>query len=295
MRETALPATKTLLIGLGANRCGTTWLHGMLRQHPDCYLRARKETHYWDQMASGRWGWREKALKAALPGMQRRAKRDRSPELAERIADTTELLRISASRDLPVEEYLRYLWNGRPEPLLADITPAYGLLPPEWLARMAASHGDTRFVLLLRDPVARLWSNAKMAAGKTRPDFDDAAARTTLAEALDGTNANLLARSDYRAMLENIGAALRPQQFHIAFYERLFGQTALDALTGFLGIAPFRQIDDARLHASPGAGLSPELRRRAYAALQPQYEYCDAYFGPRLPQQWRDTIAACAN
>ncbi|HEX4299950.1 MAG TPA: sulfotransferase [Gammaproteobacteria bacterium] len=35
-------------LGIGAQKAGTTWLHEMLRQHPDIGLPKTKELHYWD-------------------------------------------------------------------------------------------------------------------------------------------------------------------------------------------------------------------------------------------------------
>ena len=36
-------------IGIGAQKCGTTWLYEHLRRHPDIAFPAGKEVHFWDQ------------------------------------------------------------------------------------------------------------------------------------------------------------------------------------------------------------------------------------------------------
>ena len=36
-------------IGIGAQKCGTTWLYEQLRHHPDIAFPAGKEVHFWDQ------------------------------------------------------------------------------------------------------------------------------------------------------------------------------------------------------------------------------------------------------
>jgi hypothetical protein len=38
-------------IGIGGQRCGTTWLYVQLRRHPDVAFPAGKEVHYWNERA----------------------------------------------------------------------------------------------------------------------------------------------------------------------------------------------------------------------------------------------------
>lgn len=44
---------KVKFIGIGAPKCGTSWLWEMLRQHPDVYLPEKKELHYFNIEAMG--------------------------------------------------------------------------------------------------------------------------------------------------------------------------------------------------------------------------------------------------
>jgi hypothetical protein len=41
------------LLGVGAQRAATTWLHHSLRRHPDLWLPPAKELHHFDWMATG--------------------------------------------------------------------------------------------------------------------------------------------------------------------------------------------------------------------------------------------------
>ena len=40
---------KTLVIGIGAQKAGTTWLYRYLRTHPQVGMSPIKELHYWDE------------------------------------------------------------------------------------------------------------------------------------------------------------------------------------------------------------------------------------------------------
>ena len=48
---------------IGAQRCGTTWLHSMLRQHPEIYLSTQKEIHFFDWKFDKGWDWYAKFYK----------------------------------------------------------------------------------------------------------------------------------------------------------------------------------------------------------------------------------------
>jgi hypothetical protein len=47
---------KVSFLGIGAQKAGTTWLHEMLRKHPDLCLPEQKEIHFWDWPKNRRKG-----------------------------------------------------------------------------------------------------------------------------------------------------------------------------------------------------------------------------------------------
>jgi hypothetical protein len=56
-------------IGIGGQRCGTTWLYANLNRHPAVRFPAGKEVHYWDSRADeGRRPWL-RMFPAAPPGV----------------------------------------------------------------------------------------------------------------------------------------------------------------------------------------------------------------------------------
>ena len=46
--DMALPGDGPTFLGIGAQKAGTSWLHEMLKLHPDIGLPQKKELHYWD-------------------------------------------------------------------------------------------------------------------------------------------------------------------------------------------------------------------------------------------------------
>jgi hypothetical protein len=58
-------------LGIGAQKCGTSWLHRQLSQHPDIYMPPRKELHYWDQNRSRGREWYDRQFKNATAEQKR--------------------------------------------------------------------------------------------------------------------------------------------------------------------------------------------------------------------------------
>ena len=113
-------------IGIGAQKCGTTWLYDKLSQHPDVSFPAGKEVHFWDMQHS--------------QGVQ----------------------------------WYRALFDVADDRLHGDITPAYGILPQSLIAEVFCELPDVRLIYLIRNPIERAWSSAKMAVMRAEMRVDEA-------------------------------------------------------------------------------------------------------------------------
>lgn len=72
-------------------------------------------------------------------------------------------------------DWYRGLFAGaRPGTLQGDITPSYAILPTDRIAEVAAFGPSLRLIYLLRHPVDRAWSAAKMALGRAEMELDEA-------------------------------------------------------------------------------------------------------------------------
>ena len=60
-----MPAQRPDFIGLGTQKGGTTTLHQLLQSHPDVFLPAAKELHYFDQQPDRRPSWYEQQFERA--------------------------------------------------------------------------------------------------------------------------------------------------------------------------------------------------------------------------------------
>lgn len=286
------PGGVSLCLGLGAQKAGTTWLHETLASHPQCRPFPIKEVHYFDTMAGkGRTGH-------VLAERRARQLRKKNP----------------AHRDLPrIERLQALLESGRPDDqayvdllteraregdVALDISPSYGTLDADVLARMAALE-PARFILILREPVARFWSGVRMFVNMAQKPADDVfeeRARAFVDRILDSAKpmparAGILARGDYAGMLARIDAAIPRDRALVLFFEDLFNQATLDRVTDFLGLSRMALTDtSARLSGRP-ARLRPDQVARATDLLRPQYDAVLARFGDAVPTAWHARFA----
>ena len=284
-------ADPTLLFGLGANKAGTSWLFRYLESHPECHLRSPKELHYFDAQDLDTRDFQVREL-----GNQIKAARARLDDgggnpayLRRRIADLSAWRDVMARPEMDTDAYLDFLTEGAPQGtrLVGDLTPAYGLLSEARLRMMAGLAASSRFVLLLRDPVERLWSNIRMMAGWQGGDQDvrDRAAQDLARAWLAGDKPELDQRSDYVGILGRARAAIPEKALFTGFYEGLFTQAGTDRLCRFLGLSPHPGKFEQRVWASPPVTLPASLRQALQAHLAPQYEYVRSALGP-LPAGW---------
>lgn len=285
----------TILLGVGATKSGTTWLYNHLRAHPDCHLRAIKELHYFDTLENGGFGHQlrvQRALKARIADRAATAKSAGLARAAQRAADVAEWIAVLSRRAEDLPAYLAYLSGGARggRRLVADITPAYALLPVTRLRAMAGMAADVRFLYLMRDPVDRLWSHVRMLAERAGAAADrlEAAARDLLDAILAGRPSGAVDRSDYAGAIGRLRAAVAPERLMVMFHDDMTTAQGLDRLCAFLGIRPGPADFDRHVFAGSPARMTAEQARRARLFLAPQYDFVAREMGA-LPASWQRT------
>lgn len=285
-------AEPVLMFGVGAAKSGTSWLYDYLSGHAECHMRTLKELHFFDTLEAGNRDWYLKDLARKAEKLESRIAREDRAAPAWQVVHLTELrlyARVLEKGD--TDGYLAFLMEGREEErVVGDITPGYSLLSQEMLARMAALHGDVRFVYVMRDPVDRLWSHVRMVARRrAQGDLGRQAARI-LDNVITGRETHIRDRGDYRATLTRLQAAVAPDKLFLCTYEELFEDGTLQRLCGFLGIAPVPGKPERRVHPGVEIAMTEMQRKRAAAWLRPQYDYVAANLGA-MPPAWQASLA----
>lgn len=290
------PAVRTVFYCIGAQKAGTSWLGAALARHPECHVPPEKELHHWtlvrrptterdvqSRRAYLRWARRRLALALLRPSPERL----RAGWWVVRRA-REELVTLEDPSD---ERYVGRLLRGRfAEPVVGELTPSYALLGPEGFRRMAALHLDTRFVLVMRDPVDRIWSSVRH---RFRTDIRPGGA---LARRVDAAFADVVGRrtktfamSDYPATIRALEAAVGRDRVHYMFYETMRTAGEMDRLGAFLGLGPIPFDAGRRINAGKRDGLRPDPATvaAARAALAPVYDDVSRRFGAEVPRSWR--------
>ncbi|MCB1410830.1 MAG: sulfotransferase [Rhodobacter sp.] len=288
---TPWPEGATLLLGIGAQKAGTTWLHAYLRTHPDCTSGPMKELHYFDGLDGDRKlgdRLRADALKRARA----------NPGSAIRVSRLERLQAVCAAPDPGHHGYLSVVATPRltPGKVALDFTPEYALVPDAVFRQMAALPG-AKMIFLMREPVARFWSAVRMRAAKTvaRDEDFETGARAVLDTMLAQGNTGAHLRSDYVATLDKLQHNVPQDQRLVLFFEDLFAQETLDEVCAFLGIAT-RPIDQTQpRNEGQKADMRPDQVAALTALLRPQYETVNRLCGGNLPQAWHARFAARAN
>lgn len=291
-------APPVLMFGIGAPKCGTTWMHRYLAAHPDCHFRELKELHYFDTLNDLGFDWLLEWLWKRVDNLEVYANtvagKERERSLRE-LVDARDYLRLIEKRVDDRLGYSQYLLHGKgTKPLVGDITPAYALLPVRVLAEMAGMTARTRFVYLVREPVERLWSHVRMAVHheKVDPADFDRRAREVLADELAGRTdpkRPLIEYSDYAGTIARITEAIPAEKTLILCQEHLLTRQGVRRLCRFLGIRHVEADLKSAVNEGRPSDLPEELRAEARRVLRPQYEFAARYF-KHLPDNWLATM-----
>ena len=268
---------RRLVIGLGAMKCGTTWLSDYLGRHPGFFHAPIKEMNVFnrrwpnafdqDGPAFRLWRMEEIVLDPRYP---------RSGPLRMRLRALAEIGRIGTDQD-----YLAFFARRmRGQGAFGEISPSYALLPPEGLRHIAGLTADVRFLFLMRDPVARMVSNIQHLRRRLRRhDSVD----QMIADVAPGHP--LWLRGDYGRTLDALAEAGVTAKTLV--YEEMFRDDTIRELCTWLDL-PFAPPDFARrLNVAQGEGLTDDQKSRLRDRLDPVYQDLSRRFGADRPKAWQ--------
>ncbi|MEM6408821.1 MAG: sulfotransferase [Pseudomonadota bacterium] len=265
------------LLGMGAQKCGTSWLAKQLKHHPDFLISPIKELHYWDRRFHPDF-FRPQKLAQKIRKLV-------NSDL-DALATTPLLERFLMERH---EGFYLSFFESRLKDhhkAFGEFSPSYCILSEDELRYIQAFMPyPTKALFSMRDPVARLWSQCKMEQLKATNRNQPYEAFHTFRTAVE--DPHFYARSDYATTVRNMDAAFAPEDRHYVFFEELFSQDAIDKILEFLGLG----THDFNFEDNPNEGLSiarpdPEDWQRVAERFLPIYDFVQQRFG-RLPKGWK--------
>lgn len=287
-----LPDGVRLLCCIGGQKAGTTWLYDQIVQSPQVYDSTIKERHYFDVL------WMNEADTFLTPKidavkkMAARLEHGMTPHNAHPLREANRLtdhLAPYATSQGDHGAYIKALTKARgAAKVVCDFTPSYCGLKAEHFAEISTL-GDVRFLFVLRDPVARMWSQIRMKIKAEGGDDVEARCVDHANMLCDSGRMAKIFRADYARTLAALDEGA--DQSLVVFYENLFEQETFDRIADFAGIEAHTIQARTKVNEGVSVPLPDTLERKMVQALAPQYDAVMARFGDEVPQAWRDRLA----
>ncbi|MEM6898907.1 MAG: sulfotransferase [Pseudomonadota bacterium] len=277
------------VVCIGTQKAATSFLFTQMAKHPDICVPSIKEVHFWDTLDGVEpRRFQRRALRTLRAGFM--MGNIMSADGRAQLLEQSVLTRARFLRRRGIEAYRRYLLsNYATEPVLFEASPGYSLVSADTFRLMAASMVDLRIILMMRDPVDRLWSAVKYIFRKkleqgraSRKDvLDFFLGRVRDPESLG------FRHSDYERTLAEIDAAGLADKLSVLFQESLAAGSEQDALTRAVGFEVSlnhqKKVNTHSQHFEGEDALFIEARE-AFSAV---YLAVRERYGSRVPDCWR--------
>ena len=263
---------KIFILGIGAQKAGTSWLHAQLQKQPSVNLGAVKEYHFLDSL----FGEHKNNMVELL---KRDTLKNNRKGLFSKWLNKPTRYDFVCSPELYFD-YFQKLARKRNTQYVGDITPAYSTLPIEAFKyckqELERKGFHVKIVFLMRDPVERIWSQVRMTKkqqinrGVPSQKSDD----SLVIEGYKKPYVEL--RTRYEKTVDIIESVFPSQDIYYGFYESLFTEKSLSRLADFLNIS-FDNIDiDERVNVSDKKEmLSLDVINEVRTYYHSTYEFID--------------------
>ena len=272
-----------MFLGVGAQKSGTTWLSRYLADHPDVYMSALKEMHFWgNRTSSAKWpnsAFEKRIARLRANGSTSLSTFNLISALQDRLAMQGDLEKYTAYFEDRVEDHAAF----------GEISPAYCKLQRDELALIKAQYPDVKIIYLMRNPADRLWSQIRFS--------EEAETLEEMEQKIDGSFDKQVYqdRLDYVNTIQNLQATFAPENLHFEFFEHLFTQDAVDKICAFLGVAPHAGEFSKKRNVSIKMPLQPKLRADMVARLEPHYTFVRDMFAGEIPLSWQRDLTELRN
>ena len=236
-------------LGIGAARCGTSWLDSVLRSHAELYMpERRKEIHFFDLYYDRGLSWYEDffqdgALRKTQNQSENQSKNQRDAQ---------------NQNDYPSGSFQSTSADSNSYPKLGEITPEY-LYYPEVPGRIQQHLPECKFLVMLRNPADRAYSHY----GFLIRELDE---RRSF-EALIDRAPEVFERGLYYQQLKRYLEIFPAENFLVLIFEEVMNNPdqALNQLSDFLGISAsqFDSMAVSRKVNSSKQSRFPKLRLMA--------------------------------
>ena len=277
---------KPTFICIGPEKTGTSWLYENLKAHPQVYLPPVKEIRYfWEtaylpdqditkRLTNNHW---HNALYRNYLNKKVNFYRNNQNKLANENAELIEQL-IWDFKYLLLphdDDWYFSLFANSNEKVSGDITPLYYQIPDQEIQHIRNILPDLKIIILLRNPIDRAWSKAKMNLcqhqGKKLKDVSKDEFYNNFAKEYEQL-------PSYISLIEKWNKYFPEQNIYIGYYDKLVTQPSqlFDEICNFLEISPnlFPANKRDNLSAKVNKGVNINIPHEYFIHLSKMYSKC---------------------
>lgn len=257
------------ILGIGAQKAGTSWLHVQLNQLDMVDMGAMKEYHVWDI----------RFLQESFVNL--RPHNDVYSET---------LRQMMRTEDGVYENYFLELIDNKIR-ITGDFTPSYAMLDSEHFQiikdKLEAIGFNVKVVFFQRDPVSRIWSALGMAQ-RRRENSRNPMSDAKRLELFDSyyLRPEVIAKTRYDKTIRAIEKVFDKDNIYYGFYEDMFEMKSLERISTFLDLDLRQSNVTRKINASKKIELSAEQYQTCRAYYRQVYEFCEDAF-PETKELWK--------
>lgn len=276
-----------LLLCVGAQKAGTTWLNAQLNDHPDISFSDVKEVHYFNTIHNGSILLARRKvehIKRVINNNPHAVEKYFSDISSGSIPDKG-MHRLFSPVD---DEWYISLFKGCQKHYCADFTPEYALIGREGYKNVKAVSKKQKIIYMMRDPVDRALSAVRYFYKMNGQDIH---AKTT-SELSEMVKSNLMvSMSDYEITISDLKQCFEEEDVQYLFYEDVMKdkQSAIDQVCGFLDIKKVKldlERINKRVNATDEFEFPEEVIITAQRELSHVYKFMNNNFS-HIPDEWR--------
>lgn len=188
-------------------------------------------------------------------------------------------------------DWYRSLFSGQKfdGKVCGEITPAYSILPIETIRECHVNFPDLKLVYLLRNPIDRAWSAAKMTLAGSKMEIHEVSDKWFIDQF---KSRGSLMRGDYESCLRNWLACYTRENLLVCFFEEILGEPEVLLKKCFQHLGVHEDLYDwnaglkSPVRRGIQADIPPNLRSVLEEIYRPKIESLEEYLGADLAA-WR--------
>ena len=285
---------KTFILGVGAQKAGTTWLHRQFQANSTFNLGHRKEYHVFDSIEKLNNPTKKKGKVLQLNKcIQNIIESHEQGTLGRNLGTRYQAKDLSFIDNIEnYFDYFDYLFlKSHETQVVGDITPEYALLQPETFQLIKNGLENRGFnvkvIFLMRDPIERAWSAARYRKRNMPKDKQEKINEFSFLK--QRSKSGFITKSKYDETIKNLESIFNKDNLHYDFYERLFDEGSHQRIQQFLN-SDLRKFDTSQvINASPKSeqNLPEEVHQKLMKHFKPTYDFMKQRYGNMITDIWK--------